>query len=169
MAPPFATTADAVARETAWLRAFGDSLPPLLTEAGGKWDAVQAYIPRTGGGGLRKNQIWVLRKSLRIERFGNVRKLAHYGFELICSWTLSSNLGNAEADQQAFDSAVDDVLVRIGGPLLDKTHGGAFLAVAEEPAAPMVDVAFVDPERTMTAAVFEARITYHAVDWDMNG
>lgn len=41
------TTADAVDRETAWLQTVGDSLPALLSTAGGPFDNVQGYYPRT--------------------------------------------------------------------------------------------------------------------------
>lgn len=167
MPPPFTTTADAVARETAWLTTSGDSLPALLAADGGKWDVVQAYAPRAGATGMRKNQIWVLRRTLRIERFGDIRRMAHYEFELILSWALSSRTGSAESDQSAFDAAVDDVLVRIGGPLMDKTHGGRFLSVAEDPTR--IEVTFVPPEQTMTDAVFRAHVTYNADDFDFNG
>jgi hypothetical protein len=36
------STADAVARELAWLTAV-DDLPSLLTGDGGPWDVIQAY------------------------------------------------------------------------------------------------------------------------------
>jgi hypothetical protein len=160
--PPFVTTADAVARETAWLTAVGDGLPALLSDSGGKWDAVQGYLPRTPG--TRRNQIWVLRSRTTVERFGANRKIAKYEFELILSWTLSSAAGAAESDQKAFDAAIDDVLARIGGPFGDKTHGGRFLSVAENPAH--VEVIYTPPSQTISSAAFEAHIVYAADDWD---
>lgn len=167
MPPPFVTTADAVARETAWLTTSGDSLPALLTSAGGKWDVIQGYAPRAWAPGARKNQIWVLRRSIRIERFGDIRRMAKYEFELVLNWALSSRTGSAEADQTAFDAAIDDVVTRIGGLLQDKTHGGRFLSVAEDPT--LIDVTFEPPMQTISEARFEAHITYGADDFDFNG
>lgn len=159
------STADAVARETAWLTMSGDGLPALLTTAGGRWDVVQAYAPRTSP--TRKNQIWVLRRNIRVARSANIRRMPHYHFELICGWTLSSGTGDAESDQQAFDDAIDDVIARIGGQVLDKTHGGAFLSAAEDPTS--IDVQFLPAPQSMTACVFEARITYEADDLEFTG
>ena len=167
MSPPFVTTADAVARETEWLRTSGDGLPALLTDVGGRWDLIQGYAPRAGATGMRKNQIWVLRRSMQIERFGGIRKMAKYEFELVLIWALSSRTGSAEPDQAASDAPIDDVLVRIGGLLQDKTHGGRFLSVAED--GSVVQVSFTPPEQSMTDAVFRAHITYPADDFDFNG
>lgn len=165
MPPVFVTTADAVDRETLWLTAV-DALPPLLVDNGGKWDIVNAYQPRTPA--ARKNQIWVLRRNIRMERFALVRKIPKYLFYLRCWWTLSNPTGSAEVDQRAFDAAVNDVLIRVNGlgePGADKTHGGRFLSVAEDPG--LVEVAFVPPDTTlMPSAAFAAEITYWADDPD---
>ncbi len=158
------STADAVARETAWLTTSGDGLPALLKINGGRWDIVQAYAPRTPA--TRQNQIWVLRRAVRVTRSANVRRMPHYGFELICGWTLSAASGNAESDQAAFDQAIDDVIARIGGPIGDKTHG-TFLSVAENPTA--IDVQFLSAPQSMTTCAFEARITYEADDLEFTG
>lgn len=169
MPATFQTTADAVDRETAWLTRT-DSLPPLLVDSGGKWDLVQAYVPRTPA--KRKNQIWVTRSSLRMARFALIRKQASYGFRLRCWWTLSSGQGSAEADQRAFDAAINDVLMRINGigpdgQVADKTHNIAFKSVAEDPG--LIDVQFMEADRTiLPTADFYAEITYSADDPEFN-
>jgi hypothetical protein len=165
--PPFVTTATAVDRETAWLTSVGDGLPALLVGDGGRWEVVQAYQPRTPA--TRATQLYVKRRSLRVERFGMIRRMPSYEFVLALFWPLSSGSGSAESDQRAFDLALDDVLARIGGigpPVADKSHGGRFLSVAENP--PRIDVRFNDPANA-TSAVFEAEITYAADDYDFNG
>ncbi|MGW1073134.1 hypothetical protein [Streptomyces sp. NPDC002537] len=55
-----------------------------------------------------------------------------YEFVLKLIWPLSSGQGVAEADQWAFDAAVDELLARIDGFPDDKSHGGRFRAVAED-------------------------------------
>lgn len=161
------TTADAVDREVAWLSTSGDGLPPLLISAGGPFGIIQAYWPRTPGkrtGG----QLYVLRRQIHEERFANQRRLAKHDFLLKLVWPLSSGTGNAEADQRAFDSAVDKLLTRIGGFMLDKTHGGRFLSVAEHPH--FVDVHFDDPDRTQPPlAIFTASVSYWADDLEISG
>lgn len=168
----FVTTADAVDRETAWLNTSGDGLPALLVADGGKWDLIQAYKPRTPA--ARQNQIWVMRRTLRMSRYAMVRKMPHYAFRLRCWWTLSTSTGSAEAEQRNFDLAIDDLVARINGfglPVApatgtaDKTHGGRFLSVAEDPGD--VDVQFTDPDLTvMPSAAFAAEVTYFADDPD---
>lgn len=162
---PFTTTADAVPKETSWLRMYGDGLPALLVQNGGKWDLVQAYAPRTPA--QRKNQIWVLRRSFRVERFAEIRRIAKYEFELMLSWTLSSGSGSFESDQGAFDDAIDDVVARVGGFLLDKTHGGRFMAAAEDPTN--IEVTCTPPMQTVARAVLEATVRYTADDYDFTG
>lgn len=160
-------TADAVARETAWLQTAGDGLPALRDGDGGPFDIVQAYWPRTPrtlGKGL-----YVLRDRLREERVANIRRRPSYMFTLRCVWPLTLGTGTAETEQQNLDDAVDLVLARIGGFLQDKTHGGRFLSVAEDPR--YVDVVFADPEKAMSQApiAFEAQISYAADDLEING
>jgi hypothetical protein len=160
------STADAVTREAAWLTTSGDGLPALLTSAGGPWGNVQAYQPRTPG--RRGSNIFVLRRQIHEKRFANVRRMPTYEFVLKLVWPLSSGQGRAEDDQQAFDAAVDKVLTRIGGFTGDKSHGGRFLSVAEDPQ--YVNVRFVDPETTMAPeAEFRAEITYFADDTEITG
>lgn len=171
----FVTTTDAVDRETAWLNTTGDGLPPLLVDAGGRWDLIQAYRPRTPA--RRKNQIWVLRTRTRMSRFAMVRKQPTYGFRLRCWWTVSSGQGTAEDDQRAFDAAINDVLTRLNGfgpagpptqpGVADKTHGGRFKAVGEEPGD--IDVHYTDPDQTIVAdALLYAEILYAADDPDFD-
>lgn len=159
------STADAVDREVAWLTSSGDSLPALLEAVGGPWDNVQAYRPRTPG--KRASNIYVLRRQIHEKRFANVRRMATYEFVLKLVWPMSSGQGIAEAEQRAFDAAVDLVLTRIGGLLGDKSHGGRFLSVAENPE--YVNVRFVDPEQTLGVSEFHAEITYFADDAEITG
>lgn len=159
------STADAVDREVAWLQTSGDGLPALLVSAGGPWDNVQAYQPRTPG--KRASNLYVLRRGIHEKRFANVRRMPTYEFVLKAVWPLSSGQGIAEADQRAFDAAVDLVLTRIGGLVGDKSHGGRFLSVAENPE--YVNVRFADPEQTLGASEFHAEITYYADDTEITG
>lgn len=159
-------TSDAVDREQAWLTSFGDGLPALLAAAGGPFDVVQAYLRRTPQG--RAKQLYVTRRHLREERFAHPRRMPRYQFELRIIWPLSSNSGAAEDSQRALDAAVDLVLQRVGGLVGDKSHGGRFLSVAENP--PEVTVIFSDPERSMDArADLEATVSYWADDTEITG
>lgn len=156
------STADAVSRETDWLKSFSptDGLPNLLAPAG-PWQNIQAYVPRVTAS--RQPAIFVLRKEYRVARFANVRSMTTHHFLLKAVWPLSSGTGSAENDMQQFDNALDLLLLRIFGTLLDKTHGGRFLSVAEKPE--YVTVAQDDPDVTIPAAnSFFAQITYLADD-----
>ncbi len=180
MAGTFITSADACDREAAWLSLPGtvaDGLPSLLVMDGGPWDVIQAYQPRTPA--VRKAQVFVTRTDLSLERFGAVRSIFGYEFVLKLRWPLSSGSGNAESDQRAFDVAVNALALRIrgvgpnqpGGS--DKTHGGAFMQVAEGSetthAMPGIRVHFEDVEQTITASVdFRATVMYAADDRDFN-
>lgn len=158
------STADAVDREAAWLAAYSasDGLPGLLTAYGGPFDVVQARMPRTPA--QRRRALYVLRPTIRVERYGFNRKINHYAFILRIFWPQSSATGQAESVQAALDRAVDQVIQRINGPLalpLDKTHGARFLSVAENPTEIGVD--FSDPLASITAkADLECTITYQA-------
>lgn len=159
------STADAVARETEWLAAYdvADGLPGLLKGNGGPFDAVQAYVPRTGA--QRQSRLYVTRTQLRVERFGFNRKINHHSFMLRLYWPQSSPSGQAESVQADFDAAVDLVVQRISGLVMDKTHGARFLSVAENPVD--IDVQFADPEQSIQArAELAATITYQADDQD---
>lgn len=170
---PFVTTADACDREAAFLNLTNDNLPVLPVSAGGKWDVVQAYRPRSPG--QRKKQIFVVRPDFTLARTANQRSMASYAIELQLLWTLSSGTGNAEGDQRAFDAAINDVLMRVlgtppgfqGGFGMDKSHGGQFLSAAENPRR--VDVRYTPAEESMVnGAAFEARMTYMVDDFDFN-
>lgn len=159
------STADAVARETAWLAGYDatDGLPGLLTAYGGPFDVVQAYLPRTPA--QRRRALYVLRSNLRVERFGFNRKINHHTFMLRLSWPQTSQTGDAESVQAAFDAAVDLVVQRVSGLFLDKTHGARFMSVAENPTDISVD--FADPDQSMKdRADVTAVITYLADDQD---
>lgn len=125
------TTSDAVSREAAWLNSFGDTLPSLNAAQGGPWDLIQARKPRTPP--KRKSAIYVTRPHFKIVRFANVRQMPKYTFHVMTVWPLANQVGSEEIDQQNFDEAIDLLVVRILGLELDKTHGGRFLSVAENP------------------------------------
>lgn len=162
------STADAVARETAWLTAYSpaDELPGLTVANGGPFDTVQAYLPRTPV--ARRRQLYVLRRQLQEVRTAHVRRMARHQFELRIVWPASSPTGSAEDPQQALDAAVELVLQRVGGLMFDKTHGGRFLSVAEDPAE--VTVTFSDPEPSLRdRADLLAQVSYSADDIETNG
>jgi hypothetical protein len=156
-------TADAVARETAWLTSDGDGLPALLATAGGPWDNVQAYYPRTPY--QEQRSIYVLRHKVAQKRFGAQRVLHTYPFRLILWWPLLAVDGSAEEEQAAFDAGIDLLLQRILGPLGDKTHGGRFLTVGEDNIS---DVDYTDPEQTLQLGGLRAEVTYSADDIEIN-
>ncbi len=72
------SSADAVARETAWLRTAGDGLPSLLDEHGGPFQVLQGYWPRTAQTTARS--LFVLRKTLTAKRFAAVRSMNQHRF-----------------------------------------------------------------------------------------
>lgn len=158
------STADAVARETAWLRTSGDGLPALLKTVGGPFDDVQAYFPGTFA--TQRYSLFVLRRHTGMSRFANVRTMPKYAFHLVCWWPLLDGQGSAEADQSGLDNAVELVLQRVCGQLLDKTHGGRFLSVAENPR--QIDVTYPDVEQTIPLGYIRADITYSADDPETN-
>lgn len=162
-------SATAVAREAEWLAAYSaaDGLPGLLRAYGGPFDVVQAYWPRTPQ--VRKNCLYVLRRRIESGRTANVRTMYRYQFLLRIVWPQTSRTGSAEVVQQALDDAVELVFRRVGGLFLDKTHGGRFLSVAENP--PLSDADFLDPESTISGQNPELRveITYWADDFETSG
>lgn len=162
------STADAVAREAAWLTTSGDGLPALLTAAGGPWDVVQAYLPRTPA--QRQSQIYVLRRSFNTHRWSQQRRMATYGFHLSCLWPIGGTTigtGIAEDEQQAFDAALDLLVQRIEGHVDDKSHNGRFLSVGESPDGTLIDVQYTDPGQTISQGGFlQASVTYAGDDTD---
>lgn len=162
------SSADAVTREAEWLAAYNpaDGLPALLRGQGGPFDVVQPYWPRTPG--ARRNSLYVLRRRIESGRTANVRTMNRYEFLLRIIWPMSSATGSAEVAQQALDGAVELVLQRVGGLFMDKTHGGRFLSVAENP--PQSDADFADPESSIAAkADLRVDITYWADDFETSG
>jgi hypothetical protein len=166
---PVPSSATAVTREAAWLAAYDptDGLPALLATLGGPFGVVQAYWPRTPA--TRRNGLYVLRRRIESGRTANVRTMNRYEFLLRIVWPLSSRTGSAEAVQQALDDAVELVLQRVGGLFMDKTHGGRFLSVAENP--PQSGTNFHDPEATVPGQNPELRaeISYWADDFETSG
>jgi hypothetical protein len=161
------STADAPAREAAWLADYNpaDGLPALLQDNGGPWQVVQAYWPRTPD--TMGKRIYVMRHSIKNERFANVQKIDKYVFRLVCLWPMTVVSGAWEQAQSDFDAALDPVITRIVGPQLDKTHGGRFLSVAEDPSA--IEVTYHDPVQTLAAQLgLVAEITYTADDPNYN-
>ena len=157
------STADAVSREAEWLGAYdpGDGLPALTQVDGGPWLVVQAYWPRTPVHLARG--VYVLRRQIKQDRFANVQKINQFAFRLICWWPLQNITGSAETEQAGFDAAIDLVLQRVTAIQLDKTHGGRFLSVAENPAA--IEILFHDPVQTLpTTNTLIAEISYSADD-----
>jgi hypothetical protein len=162
------STADAVAREVAWLNTSGDGLPALLTASGGPWDNIQAYWARTPA--TQQTTIYVLRSSLSDERAANIRIRPTYDFTLKLVWPIRQTATPvAEGEQQALDNAVDLLLQRIRGTVEDKTHGGRFLSVGEVPRMPGVHVLFEDPEITIDAVkALRCTVSYSADDFEIN-
>lgn len=162
------STSDAVAREAAWLTTSGDGLPALLTSAGGPWDVVQAYLPRTPA--QRQSQIYVLRRSFNTHRWSQQRRMASHGFHLSCLWPIGGTTigtGIAEDEQRAFDDALALLLERIEGFVSDKSHGGRFLSIGESPDGTTIDVQYTDPGQTINAGGFlGAQVTYTGDDTD---
>lgn len=171
---PFTTTADACDREAAFLNLTTDGLPILPASAGGVWDVIQAYIPRTQA--TMKKQIWVVRPGFEVERLGEQRSMAAYAIELRLRWPVTLGTGNAEVQQRAFDAAINDVVMRVlgtppgfqGGIGMDKTHSGSFLAAAEGSGRVRVEVTSADEAWKVTPVVYTARIVYTVDDYDFN-
>lgn len=160
------TSADAVQRETAWLREIGDTLPALLEEAGGPFEIVQAYWPRTPE--ASKRGLYVMRQRIRTVRFAAQRQMNKYPFLLRIVWPAFDGDGCVENDQGALDEAVELVLQRIGGLQFDKTHGGRFLSVAE--GGEEQSVTFDDPARSLAeSGCLTASIAYTADDVETIG
>lgn len=162
------SSADAVAREAAWLVEFNpaDGLPALHVSQGGPFDVIQAYLPRTPQ--QRRTQLYVLRRRLQEVRTAHVRRMVRHHFELRIIWPASSPSGATEGPQQSLDEANELVLQRVGGLMLDKTHGGRFLSVAEDPAEVVVD--YADPADSIAArADLLCTVSYAADDVEING
>lgn len=157
---------DALDREAAWLSSSGDGLPALLKGDGGPFDHIQARMPRSPA--TRKRAIYVCRapgQSARLRRFAAPSSILTTRFHLKLWWPMSNGSGSAESEQVAFEQAIDHLLTRIEGPLMDKTHGGRFLSVAESPE--YIDIDIDDPASSIKASLpFTGRITYSGDDPD---
>lgn len=170
----FTTTANAVAREAAWLSTAGDGLPNLLTEAGGRWDLVNPYWNRTPA--QRQRIVWVNRAKINVRRYAHTRKWVSYRFTLELWWPMSTQTGSLEEEAQAFDTAINDVIMRVSGfgyngvRNADKTHGGRFLSVGEtEFDGDTIETDIVPGIESMPVGVgFKATITYPADDFEFN-
>jgi hypothetical protein len=159
------STGDAIEREAAWLTTSGDGLPALLKAAGGPFDLVQGYWPRTAA--KNRRGVYVTRPRIHNERSASIRTMPTYTFVLKIVWPMLASSGSAEDDQRALDDALDLIVTRVAGPLMDKTHGNRFLSVAEKPA--WVDVDVDDPERVLADdRVFRAVVTYSADDFEVS-
>jgi len=162
------TTDTAVARETAWLATITDALPYLPSYAGGAWDVVQGFWP---GSRIttQKTGIYLWARTISDPRISNQRIRAQYEFTLKLIWPVKAQAGPlAETEQQNLATAVDAVVRRIRGLVGDKTHGGRFLSVAENPRT--VTVSFEDAEATIpeTKALYGS-VVYRADDYEING
>lgn len=162
------STADAVSREAAWLATSGDGLPALLTADGGPWDIVQPYYRRTPPS--EKTSIYVLRSALSDNRAANIRIRTTYEFSLKLVWPVRmTGTSMAEQEQQDLDDAVDLLIQRIRGTVNDKSHGGRFLSVGEDPRQPGVHVTFEDPEITIPQLKsLRGTVSYYADDFEVN-
>jgi hypothetical protein len=160
------STADAVAREAAWLNTIGDSLPSLPASAGGPWEIVQAYQPRTPP--ANKTAIYVLRGRLLDVRASNQRIRPRYEMRLRLVWpVVVTGTGLLETAQADMDGAVDLLVQRVRGPLGDKTHGQRFLSAGENPR--LVTVQWDPPELAMAAhKQLTADMLYSVDDLEVN-
>lgn len=160
------STADAVARETAWLNTIGDGLPSLPASAGGPWQVIQAYWTRTPA--ANKTGIYVLRPGLDDQRASNQRIRPRYLMRLRLIWPVTTTTTSLlETAQSDFDAAIDLLVQRVRGPLGDKTHGGRFLSAGEVPRT--VTVQWEDPEVTMAQfKQLRAAAVYSIDDLEVN-
>lgn len=159
------STADARAREAAWLATTGDSLPVLIAP-GGPWKNVQAGWPGARFA-MEQTGIYVLRKRIAMPRFGGQRVMPGYAFWLKLCWPVRTTTSPlAETEQQNFDSAIDLLVTRVNGLPGDKTHGGRFLSAGEtvHPPGGYPDVTFADPEATIPQGWLRADVLYAADD-----
>lgn len=158
---------DAVDKEVAWLQAV-DALPTLLKSAGGPWDVVQAYLPRTPA--TRQTALYVLLPTAIEKRISNGRKQQTYSMRIRIEWPIgatTTGVGLWEDEQRALGAAVDKLIARIRGTLLDHTHGGRFLDVAEEGTGGRITVQFEDPDRNQQQpAMLRGTVTYVADGYD---
>lgn len=163
------STDSAVAREAAWLAQTGDGLPSLLSPPG-PWQNVQPYWPRTPA--TNQSGIYVTRSRLAAAKPAAQRIRPGYAFRLKMTWPLVGVSAPVfETAQQEFDEAVHLLVIRIVGPLGDKSHGGRFLSAGETPGRPPeVTVEFEDPEECLARySQLRASATYSVDDYETSG
>lgn len=163
------STADAVDREIAFLSITTDTLPALSSAAGGPWNVIQAYWPRTPA--TRQTGIYLLRPLLRDTRFAAQRRIDTYHYRAKLWWPINNTTTDQwETEQRAFDAAIDLLIDRIRGFVGDHSHAssaGSFLSVAEAPEPGEISVMFADPETTAAAVnALRADLSYSADDRD---
>ena len=159
---------DALTRELAWLATAGDLLPVLAVPNGGPFQIVQAYWPRTVA--VNSRGLYVTRfpgSSAQSVRLSAQRRILRHHLRVRMLWPILTAGGQVETEQALFDAAIEAALLRILGPLGNKTHGGRFLAVAEDP--DLVTVAALDMEQTLAAGgPMRVDIDYYADDFEVN-
>ena len=168
--------ATAVSREAAWLTTTGDTLPSLLSADGGPWDVVQGYWP---GAHLQSNLhgIYVDARNANDLRAQFQRIRPQYQFTLTLIWPVKAQGATggvkgttriAETEQLNLDNAAELLIERIRGLVGDKTHGGRFLSVAENPRT----VTYVKQDPAVTIhqhRALYAVVAYRADDLEVNG
>jgi hypothetical protein len=162
------STSDVELRETAWLTTSGDSLPALLTAAGGPWDIVQAFDP-VARRRTQATSVYVMARHIEDQRVSNQRIRAQYAITLELTWPVKRITPPiAEGEFQALKDAADLILQRVRGLVGDKTHGGRFLSVGEAGGHPVID--FGDPFAGITEhKAISAVISYRADDYEISG
>ncbi len=167
------TTANAVAREAAWLATTANDTLPVLLAPAGPWQVVQAYWP---GARLDVNKtgLYVLRTRLQDRRSGGIRLMPRYTFQVRIVWPVKNAVGSAKAglaetEQASLDAACDLLLQRVRGLVRDKTHGGRFLSVGEAPSGQPPEIVWLDPEQTIPMLrSLRGHIGYVADDFEIN-
>jgi hypothetical protein len=167
------STADAVAREAAWLNTTsGDSLPFLPATAGGPWQVIDAYT-QGAQTATQKHAIYVLHPRVEQVRVANQRVRSRYLMRLELHWPVVATLPGASSisaqEQQLLDSAVEQLRARITGPLGDKSHGGRFLAAGEVKGQPGIVVEWEPALVTIKASKeIRAAVFYPVDDFEIN-
>lgn len=157
---------DSLDREAAWLNTVNDGLPNLPTSGGGPFQIIQARWPRAQA--TTKTGIYVMRQpgaAYKIDRFAAIRSMPTTRFQLRLWWPLTtSGTGSAEANQKAFEQAIDSLITRLEDLIGDKTHGGRFLAAGEGPEG--IQVTNYDPVRDIETGRLTADVLFTADDPD---
>ena len=152
---------DALDREAQWLTAV-DDLPNLNNV----FEIIQARWPRTLQ--VKKRGLYVLHDSpaAHNQRTTNQHTMTTFGIQLMIVWPFktTSAASPAETEQAGLDAAIDAVTARVFGELLDHTHGGRFLSVAEDPTRLTVDMS--DAAQGVADFGWTARIRYTADDFE---